>query len=1001
MINKFIRGSLVALLFLTVKSALCQPEAVNGYSVQHFTDENGLPQNSISDLLFDKDGYLWLASQVGLVRFNGSSWQTYYPDDKPVMESNIVALGKNAKGSLYFQTQDHHLYCYAGNNKGSLSPINTPATRRSWLLNTHKQVFDFSRFLAGEPHRRDSIFQRLLADPGNFFVVDTTHVYILDRDSIYYYDGGLHLLSPSEGRGAQCFVYDQQLYVLHRDSLSAVYGGARKTLGSTRIEGVEGRSYRLFSCGKINHLLVDNRLYRLVPEGDHLQSHYLVNLDFIPNISSIEYNAGLDLLLISTHTDGFYFLRRDHFHIDGWPTSTQEELARHRFGPMLLHNDKDILTDKFIFTPAGVLTPIKGRGPIWQRCLFLDPHDQVWAARNSTPRKLTSAMDPVAEWPSLDANIVDYAEENGHLYCLTERSLWRLDPGGFRKLYAPDLKDEGQQNESMVFVAPHRLWVATTTGLIEYDPEKGAARSIPDLAGAHVRTIHLCRDGSILIGTYGAGYYYYFHQRFYRMPLDKNSFLITAHCFLEDGRGIVWIPCNKGLFKVPKADMDAWCTAGGRDQLYYYYYGRQDGLRTNEFNGGFNSSGVITTDGFVALLSMKGTVCFYTDSLGTDFPNGSIVMAHLEVDGKPGPVADTVRLPAGYNNLMLEVSCPYLGNPNNLYLQYNLSGLNDEWKEVPADGVLNLSRLAAGNYTLRVRKVNGFGKDNYQYRQWSLIVPRNFYRTSWFQTLMLLALLGLVILAVRQRLKLIEKKKKLQQSEKALLRTNKQREKLISLVIHDLRSPLRFLTMLAGDLHENQESLSPEELKLRTYWVKKGAQDVYNFSEDFLLWVSSQKDNFKVSKKLFFVRPLLEEIHDFYHEQVLQKGNRLSYDTDPDLQVWSDPHLMITILRNLTDNANKYTHQGEIRIEARRDGQHLLVLVADTGRGMSPEQAAAFQGEGNLDNLKSGSQLGHTFIIDLTRRLDGTLSVDTGNGSGTTVSLRIPLEPPGEAGEVA
>ncbi|HVU96568.1 MAG TPA: hypothetical protein VHE34_15170 [Puia sp.] len=62
---------------------------------------------------------------------------------------------------------------------------------------------------------------------------------------------------------------------------------------------------------------------------------------------------------------------------------------------------------------------------------------------------------------------------------------------------------------------------------------------------------------------------------------------------------------------------------------------------------------------------------------------------------------------------------------------------------------------------------------------------------------------------------------------------------------------------------------------------------------------------------------------------------------------------------------------------------------------MSPEQAAAFRGEGNLDNLKSGSQLGHQFIVDLTRHLDGTLSVDTGHGSGTTVTLRIPLDLPG------
>lgn len=1036
MINKFIRFCIVAILFFTTTPALSQPDTANGYSIEHFTDENGLPQNSINDLLFDKDGYLWLASQVGLVRFNGSSFKLYYPDDKPAMESNIVSLGKNDQGLLYFQTQDRHLYCYSSDSSAFVGPVNTPERQRPLLLNRDNQVFDFGSFLgnagsAAESLRRKNIFQRLFADPGNFFVADTGRVYLIDRDSLYYYDGDLRLLSPSDGRSAQCFTHEHRLFVLHRDSLTAVYERGAKIAGAARITGdlwtettpaagAPPRSYRLYSCNRMNHLLVDRKLYRLFPEKDgRISSRFLINLDFIPNISSIEYNAGLDLLLIGTHTEGFYFLRRNHFRIDGWSAAMQDRMSRHLFGPMALHDNREILTDKFIFTPSGGLTPIKGSGPVWQRCLFIDKKDEVWAARYNMPRRLTAGMDPLAELPPLDANIVDYAQDNSdHLYCLTDHSLWRLDSSRPDRIYTPEQRDEQQQNESMVFVAPHLLWIAVTNGLIEYDVEKRSARRIPELNGMHVRTIHICRDGSILIGTYGEGYYHYFHRRFFRMPLDKNGFLVTAHCFLEDGKGCIWIPCNKGLFKVPKADMDAWC-AGENDQLYYYYYGRQDGLRTNEFNGGFNASGIITPEGFVSLLSMKGMVCFYVDSLDTDFPKGSIILSNLEVDGQSAPRTDTMRLPAGYNSLVLDISCPYLGNRNNLYLQYNLSGLNAEWKNMPGDGVLNLSRLAPGNYILRVRKVNGFGKNNYQYRQWSIVVPPYFYRTTWFITLLVLAVVGMIIGLVQLRLKLMEKKKevranqeklkgtvtrledaveKLKNSEQALLRTNKQREKLISLVIHDLRSPLRFLTMLAGDLHDNQGSLSSPDLKDRTYWVKKGAQDIYNFSEDFLLWVTSQKDNFKVSKKQFFVRPLLLEIYDFYLEQVQQNGNRLSYQADENLQAWSDPHLILTIVRNLTDNANKYTHHGDIRIEARPEGRDLLVVVADTGRGMSPEQAAAFMGEINLENVKSGSQLGHKFIVDLTQRLNGTLSVTSSESTGTTVTLRIPMTPTAESG---
>src|SRR5579871_1882715 len=272
MISKISRLSTLIILLFSVEPVLSQPDVVNGYSVQHFTDENGLPQNSINDLLFDKDGYLWLASQVGLVRFNGSAFKVYYPKDKPMMESNIVSLGKNDKGIVYFQTNDHHLYCYSGNSDQYLSPVNTPAVRRPILLNGCKQLFDFSRFLqaagAGETARRGAVFQRLFDHPENFYVADSLHVYLVDRDSLYYFDGSaLQLLSPAAGRGVQLILHDRQLFVLHRDSLNGVFDQGRLIAGPAPIEGdlltertaghkPAPKSVRLFSCGRANHLLV-------------------------------------------------------------------------------------------------------------------------------------------------------------------------------------------------------------------------------------------------------------------------------------------------------------------------------------------------------------------------------------------------------------------------------------------------------------------------------------------------------------------------------------------------------------------------------------------------------------------------------------------------------------------------------------------------------------------------------------------------------------------------
>src|SRR6187402_1257622 len=160
----------------------------------------------------------------------------------------------------------------------------------------------------------------------------------------------------------------------------------------------------------------------------------------------------------------------------------------------------------------------------------------------------------------------------------------------------------------------------------------------------------------------------------------------------------------------------------------------------------------------------------------------------------------------------------------------------------------------------------------------------------------LLAALVYVWLKLRARRK--EEQARAEQSAQALMQSSNLREKLISLVIHDLRSPLRFLTLLASDLLDNQAKYSPEEIRERIYWIKKGTQDIYNFSEDFLLWVTSQRDNFNITRRRIELRPLLQEIQDFFLEQVQQKNNTLSFEAAETLITWSDPHILLTIIRN-------------------------------------------------------------------------------------------------------
>jgi len=275
------------------------------------------------------------------------------------------------------------------------------------------------------------------------------------------------------------------------------------------------------------------------------------------------------------------------------------------------------------------------------------------------------------------------------------------------------------------------------------------------------------------------------------------------------------------------------------------------------------------------------------------------------------------------------------------------------------------------------------------------------YQATWFLLLVGTALVVLLVALMQIWLKLRARRKEeraiAEQSAQALMQSSNLREKLISLVIHDLRSPLRFLTLLAGDLLDSQSKYSPEEIRERIYWIKKGTQDIYNFSEDFLLWVTSQRDNFNITRRRIELRPLLQEIQDFFLEQVQQKNNTLSFEAAETLITWSDPHILLTIIRNLVDNANKYTDGGTIHLSAYEEDGQLCISVTDTGKGMTPKQAAYFMQQVSLDHVQSGSQLGHKFVFDLTHRLNGVVSIDSREGKGTTVWLRFPIEKDSQA----
>src|SRR6202012_279664 len=114
---------------------------------------------------------------------------------------------------------------------------------------------------------------------------------------------------------------------------------------------------------------------------------------------------------------------------------------------------------------------------------------------DNSPRRLNANLATEGILPALDGIVVDYTDDrNGHLYCLTTRSVWIFEKDGFRRIYT--LPSEGE-TQAFALVGTHSLWVCHSGGLTEYDLVSGKAHLVPELKGASVRAIHVCKDGSV------------------------------------------------------------------------------------------------------------------------------------------------------------------------------------------------------------------------------------------------------------------------------------------------------------------------------------------------------------------------------------------------------------------------------------------------------------------------------------------------------------------------
>jgi signal transduction histidine kinase len=247
---------------------------------------------------------------------------------------------------------------------------------------------------------------------------------------------------------------------------------------------------------------------------------------------------------------------------------------------------------------------------------------------------------------------------------------------------------------------------------------------------------------------------------------------------------------------------------------------------------------------------------------------------------------------------------------------------------------------------------------------------------------------------------------KLSESEEELQKLNKSKDRIFSVVAHDLRNPVAAVTGFSELLYDNFDQFPVETQKEYLLQILQGTQRLQNMLENLLIWARSQMKAVKYQPETIRVYDLLEDCIREVKPNLDHKKVQCQLDVDPPCEVFADRAMMHTVFRNLVINAIKFSFPGgTIRITSEAFKNDCHIRVSDEGIGIQPEiQAKLFTANEVVSTPgttgEQGSGLGLVICKEFLERNHGQISVESEPGMGSTFVVTLPVtlnDPPTSA----
>jgi signal transduction histidine kinase len=1007
------------ILLLTLFSLPAISQLSPGFRIQQYGTEDGLPSNGIKGLQWDgKTGFLWIATEAGIVRYNGISFKSFTKDDNPnITNERALFLVRNNQRSIFTADNTGNIFTVKENKLDFLFKKKIAGVANSNIIT----LLVSNNFLSKNHNITNGPFT-LQFD--KVLPLSDTLTLIIRDNKLYRFSISMaspQIISSIQETiingfivGGKCYLLDNKFTVweLNQNNFALQHkpiqfpAGKKPDLSKAIIN---------WQNGMANPIIIDmGNAYKISVNQNNLTAIPICS--GVPNnalIKYIQYDEIDNTLFIGTDSKGIIIIRQNKVvpmlkqRTD--PKQRTSYYSQYEFeNNSVVTNEGHVIGSKNLPLPNAfkqgfsINTHYSPDSVFW----FFTKHESSLSCLHSFDKKIKK----LTVFPKIKDNPSQYVltTVNHTLFLANENGIYKMVSDSLQALYYYNAKNKPKTNFSVIEYKPGVLVIANCNALLSYTISTNKLDTIFSSGNYCVRSIWKYND-YLFFGTYGSGFFISKEGKTKQLPLDKNNYLLFTHCFVDDGNGFCWISTNRGLFKISIQEMIAAYESNIPQQVYYHYFGRNDGMEMTEMNGGCAPCAVVLKNNTLSFPTMEGLLWVQPFVSKHILPSGDIFIDEIIIDNKRSSeaVLQQKSLGAFNHDIQFKIGFSAWCNKENIYLEYQLNKKGN-WLPVNIEtgGSINFNNLPAGSYTIKIRKLNGFGINNYSYKEISFSIAKPWYQRWWVAVFGILFLWGAIVLYFKYRtrklqqqqkkleLQVSEKTKELQQQNALLEKSNSIKTRLISIISHDIITPLKFLTVAGKNLADKRKTM-PDELQLETIQeITNTSQELQMLSTNILNWIKYQQENRRLVKEKINLHETVEQAFAVLKSVASQKGIALINQVDKTLFINQYYEPLKILIYNIVANAINFSDKKPVQVSSTNEAEKVTIHIQDEGVGMSQEQVSNILADtfivssANVDNRK-GNGLGYLIIKDLVKIMDARFYIHSEKSVGTAVSIEI------------